>query len=111
MVSCRTALMVKVSAVEGLREATDMRGEFTGIQGRWNCPGGRFWKGLGKRSGVEIWMVEARSRMGVTWPDVCGGVAGRRPGSLSESISIMQIRHRKLTVEVRADKIVLLFLP
>lgn len=40
----------------------------TGVHGRWNCPGGRCWNGLGKCSGVEIcWVMnwEMRSRRGV----------------------------------------------
>ena len=58
MESYRTALMVNVSGLLpwlGLREIMESRGdtELVGDQGRWNCPGGRFWNGLGKRSGVE----------------------------------------------------------
>ena len=66
--SSRTALIVNVSGpalLVGLSDTTEARGDLTGVQGRWNCPGGRFWKGFGKRSGVEIWCVDVRSRPGV----------------------------------------------
>ena len=59
-----------------------------GDQGRWNCPGGRFWKGLGKRSGVQTSLLKG-------WPSTagsrCGGGGGvrgrsscRRRGPLGE---------------------------
>ena len=41
-------------------------GDVAGDQGRWNYLSGRFWKGLGKRSGVEI----------MTLKDFCGGSRG-----------------------------------
>ena len=43
-------------------------GDAAGDQGRWNWPGGRCWKGLGKRSGVEI------SREGSRWDGCATGI-------------------------------------
>ena len=47
--------VVGLSALEAME--TRALGELGADQGRWNCPGGRFWKGLGNRSGGTISLV------------------------------------------------------
>jgi len=59
IVSSLTALMVNVAAalkaLVGLSEfIEEVEGDARGLKGTWNCPGGRFWNGLGYRSGVEM---------------------------------------------------------
>lgn len=50
--------------------AEGMDGEISGVQGRWNCPGGRFWNGLGKRSGAAVRTLKSFARHSL--PGLCG---------------------------------------
>jgi len=70
MASSSMTLIVNVSGPVGLLMlvAVEGVGDSGTDQGKWNCPGGRSWKGFGKRSGVDTsWLnsfgISSRARV------------------------------------------------